>query len=102
MRSNATDAERQLWYLLRAHRLHGLKFRRQVPIEGYIVDFVCFEARLIVEADGGQHAENASDAERDRRLATAGFLTLRFWNTDILQCPDIVAGEILRVARLRL
>jgi very-short-patch-repair endonuclease len=102
MRRNATEAERRLWYMLRGHRLQGLKFRRQVPIDGYIVDFVCFEARLIVEADGGQHVDAAGDANRDRHFAAAGFLTLRFWNHDILSDPDIVAGEILRVARLRI
>jgi very-short-patch-repair endonuclease len=84
MRTNATDAERKLWPMLRGGRLNSLKFKRQVPIDGYIVDFVCFEARLIVEADGGQHSESAHDIERDRHFAQAGFRTMRFWNTDIL------------------
>lgn len=79
MRSTATDAERRLWRMLRAGRLDGLKFQRQVPIDGYVADFVCFEARLIVEADGSQHAESASDRARDAHFAAVGFLTLRFW-----------------------
>ena len=61
LRQQATDAERMLWKYLRAHRLADYKFRRQVVIEPYIVDFVCLEARLIVEADGGQHQEQAVD-----------------------------------------
>ena len=88
MRSNATDAERKLWSMLRGGRLAGLKFKRQVPMDGYIVDFVCFEARLIVEADGGQHSESQSDGTRDRHFEAQGFRTLRFWNADILTNPD--------------
>ena len=98
LRANGTDAERRLWQVLRAHRLGGLKFRRQVPINGYIVDFVCFELKLIVEADGGQHADSVSDMARDAHFAAAGFRTLRFWNNDILANLDGVATEILRAA----
>jgi len=98
MRSEPTDAEHRLWQLLRAHRLGGLKFKRQVPIEGYIADFVCFEAKLIVEADGGQHSGAARDVERDKCFAAAGFHTLRFWNNDILDNPDGVAATILKAA----
>jgi len=98
MRSEPTEAERALWRLLRAHRLSGLKFRRQVPIEGYIADFVCFEAKLIVEADGGQHSEATRDVERDKRFTAAGFRTLRFWNNDILSNPEGVAATILKAA----
>ena len=97
MRAEPTHAERRLWQLLRAHRLGGFKFKRQVPIESYIVDFVCFEALLIVEADGGQHAGSAPDAIRDQRLAALGFRILRLWNTDILTNPEGAAAAILAV-----
>ena len=101
MRAAPTDAERRLWQLLRGHRLGGLKFRRQVPLDGIILDFVCFEARLVVEVDGGQHADSAADALRDRRLAGLGFRVLRFWNNDVLQNPAGVATAILAAARER-
>lgn len=83
-------AERKLWFKLRDRRLDGLKFRRQVPIGGYIVDFVCFDCGLIVELDGGQHNENPRDALRDAELRKRGFTILRFWNND-------VNGDILAV-----
>ncbi len=102
LRENATEAERKLWSLLRAGRLEGYKFKRQVPLEGYVLDFVCFEARLVVEADGSQHAESEHDDIRDQRLADAGFLTLRFWNNDILANPDGVALAILEGLRRKL
>ncbi|HUN92098.1 MAG TPA: endonuclease domain-containing protein, partial [Burkholderiaceae bacterium] len=74
LRSESTDAERRLWYLLRAHRTFGWKFRRQHPIGTYIVDFVCFECRLVVEVDGSQHREAARyDSIRDRDLEARGF-----------------------------
>jgi very-short-patch-repair endonuclease len=95
MRLQPTEAEKRLWQILRAHRLGGLKFKRQVPIEGYIVDFVCFEARLIVEADGGQHADSRADIARDQRLSALGFRILRVWNNDVLANPDGVAAAIL-------
>ena len=100
-RRNATEPERRLWQILRAHRLGGLKFRRQVPIDGYILDFVCLRARLIVEADGSQHADDA-DRARDAHFAAKGFATIRLWNNDIIHNPDGVALEILRVAEERL
>jgi very-short-patch-repair endonuclease len=84
LRAGATDAEITLWQLLRSRRLASMKFRRQVPIGPWIVDFVSFEQRLIVEADGGQHAENEDDKRRDRDLSERGFRVLRFWNNDIL------------------
>jgi very-short-patch-repair endonuclease len=96
MRSNPTDAERRLWSILRAGRLEGLRWRRQEIIDDlYIADFICFEHRLIVEADGGQHAENAYDAERDSYLIAQGFRILRFWNNDALTNSDGVAEAIL-------
>lgn len=90
MRKEPTEAERKLWHLVRDRRFSGFKFRRQVPIGRYIVDLVCLDRRLIVEADGGQHAENSYDAERDAWLAGQGFRLRRFWNADILQRPDEV------------
>ena len=95
MRREPTDAERKLWSILRAKRLAGWKFKRQEQIDRYIVDFVCFGARLIVEADGSQHAESAADAQRDAYLFAQGFNVLRFWNNDILTNPDGVATAIL-------
>ena len=94
MRAEPTDADRRLWHLLRAHRLAGLKFRRQVPIDGFIVDFVCFEARLVVEVDGGQHAGSTADASRDKHLAALGFRVLRVWNNDVLNNPEGIAATI--------
>jgi very-short-patch-repair endonuclease len=94
MRSNQTDAEHRLWQILRAKRLSGYKFKRQVPIDHYIVDFACLARRLIVEADGGQHG-GAADAERDRYLVAQGFRLLRFWNNDILNNEDGVVSRIL-------
>jgi len=99
MRAQPTDAERRLWQLLRAHRLGGFKFKRQVPIEGFIVDFVCFDAQLIVEADGGQHADSAADIARDQRLAALGFRILRLWNSDILKNPEGAATAILAACK---
>ena len=91
MRREPTDAERTLWLILRARRFSGFKFRRQVPLGPYIADFVCFDARLIVEADGSQHADNARDRERDAWFVAQGFRVRRFWNADILARPGEVA-----------
>ena len=88
LRHSMTDAEHALWRILRNRQFAGIKFRRQVPVGPYIADFVCFEARLIVEADGGQHAESQHDAVRDAWFATQGFRVLRFWNNDILKNPE--------------
>src|SRR5271166_6596928 len=85
MRGAPTDAERRLWRLLRDRRLGCLKFRRQVPVGPYIVDFLCVGARVIVEADGSQHADNARDEVRDAYLAREGWKVLRFWNHDLLR-----------------
>jgi very-short-patch-repair endonuclease len=88
LRRSATDAEMKLWLSLRDRRLCGFKFVRQEAIESYIVDFVCREKRLIIEVDGGQHADNPRDRERDRLLAAAGYRVLRFWNNDVLSNKD--------------
>lgn len=84
LRRNQTDAEQRLWFALRDRRLDGAKFRRQVPVDGYIVDFLCKEAKLVVELDGGQHADQTSeDAARTARLEILGYRVIRFWNNDI-------------------
>jgi very-short-patch-repair endonuclease len=74
-----TDAERVLWSQLRDRRLRGFKFRRQVPIEGYVVDFACVDAGLVVELDGGQHSAE-KDQRRTDSIEDAGYIVLRFWN----------------------
>jgi very-short-patch-repair endonuclease len=95
MRREATDTERKLWLLLRDRRLAGFKFRRQVPIGPYVADFVSFSARLIVEVDGGQHAESAGDERRDRWFACENFEVVRYWNHDVLKNPDGVLTDLL-------
>jgi very-short-patch-repair endonuclease len=94
MRSEATDAEYRLWQILRAHRFAGHKFRRQVPIDFYIADFVCFAERLIVELDGGQHADNPRDAKRDTYLREQGFRVVRIWNNELFTNEEGVAEAI--------
>jgi len=79
-----TDAERKLWFALRDRRFARFKFRRQVPVGPFIADFLCFQARLVVEVDGGQHAGSFQDRRRDRWLAVNNFRMLRFWNNDVL------------------
>ena len=94
-RKNHTDAERKLWSILRSHRLQGWKFKRQEQLGDHIVDFVCFRARLIVEADGSQHADNPEDLIRTEWLEGRGFRVIRFWNSEILLNPDGVASAII-------
>jgi very-short-patch-repair endonuclease len=94
LRRTATDAETKLWLLLRDRRLDGAKFLRQQPIGPYIVDFICRRRRLIVELDGGQHADNPNDVERDAWLRAQGYRVIRVWNNDMLQNPDGVLGML--------
>ena len=84
LRRNMTEAEKLLWGQLRDARLGGFKFRKQQPIGPYIADFVCQEMRLIVEADGSQHAESNHDARREAFLMSKGYRVLRFWNNDVM------------------
>lgn len=91
-----TDAERRLWFALRDRRLAGYRFRRQHPIGIFIVDFACTKHRLIVEADGGQHADNSDDAKRTAWLEAEGWRVLRFWNNDVLTNTEGVVETILR------
>lgn len=96
LRKSSTDAERHLWYNLRANRM-GYKFKRQVPIGSFIVDFVCIEKRLIIELDGGQHqAAQAYDTYRSAELSKRGFQVLRFWNHDVLQQSEAVTEMIFK------
>ncbi len=86
LRRNTTDAELMLWLALRNRRLNGHKFKRQVPFGPYVADFLCVEAKLIIEADGGQHAEEIiNDLERSRYFESQGYRVLRFWNNEILR-----------------
>jgi very-short-patch-repair endonuclease len=94
LRRQATDAETKLWFALRDRRLGGFKFVRQ-EAGPYIVDFVCREKKLIVEMDGGQHAENTRDRARDRVLTADGYQIVRFWNSDVLSNRDGVLSITL-------
>jgi very-short-patch-repair endonuclease len=95
MRREPTDAEAVIWRLLRDKRLLHHKFRRQVPFQNHILDFVCFERRLVVEIDGSQHASSERDGARDRLLATEGFRIARYWNNDVLLSPSAVLEDVL-------
>ncbi len=101
LRIEATDAERKLWQLLRAHRFQDFKFRRQQPIGPYIVDFVCFEAGMIVELDGGQHSETVEcDRQRDAWLQNEGYRVLRIWNNELFENEVGVMEKILEMLTL--
>jgi very-short-patch-repair endonuclease len=96
-RKNMTDAERVLWRHLRSRQLSGHKFRRQQPLGRYVVDFVCFEKRFVIELDGGQHVETsqaAYDSERTAWLQAEGFRVLRFWDYDVLKDFEAVKEAV--------
>jgi very-short-patch-repair endonuclease len=95
LRQSSTDAELRLWAALRGRRLADFKFRRQHPIGRFVVDFVCTKHHLIIEADGGQHADSEADAERTKWLEREGWRVLRFWNNDILANTEGVLTTIL-------
>ena len=100
LRRNPTEAERSLWQKLRFWQVNGYKFRRQQPLGNYIVDFVCLEKRLIVELDGGQHAEQSDyDAKRDTWLSEQGFTVLRIWNNDVLNNFEGVTETIVETLK---
>jgi len=102
MRRNPTANEAKLWELLRGHRLDGLKFRRQAPIGRYVADFVCYQRRLIVEADGPHHEDNAAhDLARDAWLRDQGFLVVRIPNEMIATDKDAVLSAIRKAADTR-
>jgi very-short-patch-repair endonuclease len=100
LREASTDAERRLWFYLRNRRLVGCKFRRQQPLGIYIVDFVCFERKLIVEADGGQHADDVTyDDARTKYLESRGYRVIRCWNNEILANTEGVLSKIAEALR---
>jgi very-short-patch-repair endonuclease len=94
MRHEPTDAETTMWRLLRDRRFASFKFRRQVPFRNFILDFVCFERRLVIEIDGSQHASFEIDAARDTTLEAEGFRVARYWNNDVLQRTSAVAEDV--------
>ena len=97
LRISQTEAEAKLWRALRNRQLDGFKFRRQVPIDRYIADFACVDAKLVVELDGGQHTEAVEyDAERTKVLQACGFEVLRFWNGELADNFDGVMETIRR------
>ena len=97
LRVNQTPSEARLWAALRDRRLGGWKWKRQVPLEPYVADFVCTELMLVVELDGGQHFEAAAyDARRTAYLEGLGYRVLRFWNAVLIEDSDAVCDTILR------
>jgi very-short-patch-repair endonuclease len=88
LREQPTDAEMRLWKYLRGRKFNGFHFRKQCPIGPYIADFACLRAKLIIEVDGGQHADSKSDAARDAWFAAHGYRALRLWNIDVLANTD--------------
>ena len=99
LRREMTEAEGKLWQELRDRRLDRIKFRRQAPIGKYVADFVCPEARLIIEIDGSQHAESDTDQIRKTELEAKGFRVLRFWNDDVLKDLNAVCDTIIAYVR---
>jgi very-short-patch-repair endonuclease len=96
LRRVMTEAEKRLWYHLRAHRFLGVKFKRQKPVGPYVVDFVCPTLKVVVEVDGGQHSEKAEyDRLRDAHLRKRGYTVLRFWNNEVMENLE---GVLERVA----
>ena len=95
LRRDSTDAERAMWRILRDRRLAGFKFRRQQPLGPFFADFACFSHRLIIEIDGGQHADNPADERRTAWLERQGFRVLRFWNNDVLSNREGVYLAVL-------
>ena len=101
MRNEPTEAEAAPWGLLKSRKLGGMRYRRQHPIGSYIVDFICLEARLVMEVDGSQHADSARDKKRDEDLRARGFQVLRFWNNEVLNNADGVAETVLAAVQKR-
>ena len=100
LRKNQTDSEKLLWSHLRNRQIAGFKFRRQFPIEAYIVDFACISDNLIIELDGGQHTETADHYEaRTKFLNEKGFKVIRFWNNEVFENTEAVLQKIYDVLR---
>jgi very-short-patch-repair endonuclease len=96
LRRRQTDAERTIWFQVRDRRLGGWKFKRQVLVDRYVVDFLCADAHLIIEIDGGQHAERREyDDNRTKILESMGYLVLRFWNNEVLSNTEGVVETIM-------
>ncbi len=96
LRHRLTDAESRVWWRIRSRQLAGFKFRRQHPVGPYIADFICLEAGLVIELDGGQHLDSASDARRDVWFERQGYRVLRFWNNEALVQTEAVLEAILK------
>ena len=94
LRRETTEAEKKLWRQIREQQVGGHKFRKQVPIGPYVADFCCLMQKLIVEVDGGQHAESESDRRRTRFQEAEGYRVIRFWNNDVLRNTD---GVLMRI-----
>ena len=94
LRRSMTDAECELWSRLRNGQFDGYKFRRQAPLGPYVLDFFCESERLVVEVDGGQHADSKDDALRTSWLAARGCRVVRFWNNEVLQNIDGVLERL--------
>ena len=102
LRKNKTDVEQLVWKNLRNRQLYNYKFRRQFPIEPYIADFACLELKLIIELDGGQHANRINyDEQRSLFLEKRGFKVIRFWNNDVIENTEGVL-EAIRLAVLEI
>lgn len=94
LRRRMTEAEKRMWFLLRDRRFDGLKFRRQVPIGRYVADFACYDARVVIELDGSQHAGSLTDRDRDSDLKERGFEVVRVWNNELFLEPDAVMRAV--------
>lgn len=106
LRNQSTEAERLLWRHLRRRQLGGFRFRRQVPVGGYVADFACMDAKLVIELDGGQHQEQvARDARRDARINVKGYRVVRFWNNQVFEetsaVLEVILHELLALRRVR-
>ncbi|MDD3019556.1 MAG: DUF559 domain-containing protein [Alphaproteobacteria bacterium] len=98
LRAKQTEAEKLFWSKIRGRKFENVKFRRQVPLGNYILDFVCFDLRLVVEIDGGQHCECQTDQFRDSFLEEEGFLVKRYWNNEVLGNIEGVLADLIEVA----
>ena len=103
LRRNLTDVEKILWYWLRRKNIHNARFRKQAPLGKYIVDFVCYDPKLIIELDGGQHSlQHSYDKKRDAWLEGEGFEVMRFWNNEVVENVEGVLGAVMeRLSALR-
>ena len=100
LRANLTDAEKFIWQFLRRKQLDGFKFRKQVPIGTYVVDFACLEVLVVIELDGGQHMEDSQyDAKRDQWLQKEGYKVLRFWNNEVFKDIENILETILKTCQ---